>query len=342
MKPVDNEKIDSVFKTLSGGKGEGVTGGANPSGTERRQHERVVARFPVAIRTAKGREFPANVLDLSAFGLCLECDQEALNDYLREGDVVSVALSSPYLAAAAVRTLEDFEVLSCTPVAGNIWCLRLKSVRSGSGGDASLAPIKPNELVIPPALKDLFMKLQAQINIALPDASSRVLVITGAEEGAGASTIAWWLATCLARTPGRKVLFVDGKLQSPEIGDTGVSDGFVDVLQGTATLEDSVVVLGSGAPDVLGVGHCERFASTNVGRGEVASTFDAMRGEFDYVVVDAPPAGTSPVGLLWAEAADGCLLVIESEKTQREVARTATDRLRQCGANVLGAVLNKF
>jgi Mrp family chromosome partitioning ATPase len=342
MKPVDNEKIDGVFKTLSAGKSGRTASGANPSGTERRQHERVVARFPVALRTAKGREFPANVLDLSAFGLCLECDQEALNDYLREGDVVSVALNSPYLAAASVRTLEDFEVLSCTPVAGNIWCLRLKSVRSASGSDASLAPIKPSELVIPPALKDLFMKLQAQINIALPEASSRVLVVTGAQENAGASTIAWWLATCLARTPGRKVLFVDGKLQSPELGDDAVTDGFVDVLQGTASLEDAVVALGPGAPDVLGVGHCERFASTNVGRGEVASTFNAMRDQFDYVVVDAPPAGTSPVGLLWAEAANGCFLVIESEKTQRDIARTATDRLRACGANVLGVVLNKF
>lgn len=341
MKPADNEKIDSVFQTLSAGKSERRASGANPAGTERRQHERVVARFPVALRTAKGREFQANVLDLSAFGLCVECDQEALNDYVREGDVVSVSLNSPYLAAVSVRTLEDFEVLACTPVAGNIWCLRLKSVRSASGADASLAPIKPSELVIPPALKDLFMKLQAQINIALPDAPSRVLVLTGAEEGAGASTIAWWFATCLARTPGRKVLFVDGKLQSPEIG-AAVNDGFIDVLQGTVTLEDAVVTLGPGAPDVLGSGHCERFASTNVGRGEVASTFDAMRGQFDYVVVDAPPAGTSPVGLLWAEAADGCLLVLESEKTQRDIARTATDRLRHCGANVLGVVLNKY
>ena len=121
-----------------------------------------------------------------------------------------------------------------------------------------------------------------------------------------------------------------------------MTDGFIDVLQGTATLEDSVVALGPGAPGVLGVGHCDRFASTNVGRGEVASTFDAMRGQFDYVVVDAPPAGTSPVGLLWAEAADGCLLVLESEKTQRDIARASADRLRRCGANVLGVVLNKY
>ena len=58
-------------------------------------------------------------------------------------------------------------------------------------------------------------------------------------------------------------------------------------------------------------------------------------------MLDTLPVNSSPFTLMLAREADGTLLVIESEKTKRDVAKDAIALLNQVGCNVLGAVLNR-
>jgi Mrp family chromosome partitioning ATPase len=61
----------------------------------------------------------------------------------------------------------------------------------------------------------------------------------------------------------------------------------------------------------------------------------------DIVIVDSPSAiGVTETSVL-SHQVDGVLLVIEANKTSRDVVQQAIANLRQVGANLLGAVLNK-
>lgn len=68
---------------------------------------------------------------------------------------------------------------------------------------------------------------------------------------------------------------------------------------------------------------------------------DVMRDQFDYIIVDAPPAHGFPETLAMASKVDGVILVIESGSTRQQVASKAKQRLESMGGKVLGVVLNK-
>jgi len=339
------EFSEDTFGRLSAGivgtPSEGSGAAGSNAAANRRASERAATRFPVEVETPTGERLIASTLDISTGGLRLECALNGEYSKIAEGDTVRVALNSPFLAARDVRVVEDFTVLSCDSQ-GDSMCLRLQHTGIREGQAPNVAGLAPHEYVMPPELEDTFMQTQTQINLQLPQAGSKVLVFSGAEAGAGSSTISWWFAVCLARTQHRRVLFVDGNVQA-RAGEVGADPlaGFVDLLLGHVDLDATVVPLGAGAPQLLNVGKVGRFTSGEISPSNVRDTFTQMRERYDYVIVDAPPAAESPLTLLWSQAADGSMLVLESGKSQRDDAQAAVARLRQSGALVLGAVLNK-
>jgi Mrp family chromosome partitioning ATPase len=62
--------------------------------------------------------------------------------------------------------------------------------------------------------------------------------------------------------------------------------------------------------------------------------------DFDYIIFDMPPVSQTSITPRLAGFMDMVLLVLESEKTDRDVVQRATTLLGQSNANV-GAVLNK-
>jgi Mrp family chromosome partitioning ATPase len=338
------QSAEDTFGRLSAGivgKPSDTSGSAQASAVDRRTEKREVAHFPVQIEAKDGQCLVANTMDLSEGGMRLECPINGQYLKLDEGEIVKVALNSPFLAARDVRVVEDFRVLSCDSL-GDTMRLRLQHTGVREGSAPSMSGLQPHEFVMSAELEDMFMQTQTQVNLQLPQAGSKVLVFSGAESGAGTSTISWWFAVCLARTQHRRVLFVDGNVQARNKSPSPEPlAGFVDLLLGQVELDNTVVSLGAGAPHLLNVGKVGRFTSGEISPTNVRETFARLREHYDYVIVDAPPAADSPLTLLWCQAADGCMLVLESGKSQRDDAQAAVARLRQSGALVLGAMLNK-
>jgi capsular exopolysaccharide synthesis family protein len=64
-------------------------------------------------------------------------------------------------------------------------------------------------------------------------------------------------------------------------------------------------------------------------------------GQFDVVIVDAPPVLGLADAPLIASVVNDVVLVIESGKTRTSSAQEAISRLRSAGANILGGTLTK-
>jgi len=67
-----------------------------------------------------------------------------------------------------------------------------------------------------------------------------------------------------------------------------------------------------------------------------------VRGRFDFVVLDTPPALAVTDATIVGMLADGVVLTLRSGKGTREEVRLCRDRLRQSGIKILGAVLNRY
>ncbi len=62
---------------------------------------------------------------------------------------------------------------------------------------------------------------------------------------------------------------------------------------------------------------------------------------YDFVILDAPPVLEFAECRILCAKVDGVVLVIESGKTNRQVAISAKRQLEDAGAKLLGVVLNK-
>jgi capsular exopolysaccharide synthesis family protein len=66
-----------------------------------------------------------------------------------------------------------------------------------------------------------------------------------------------------------------------------------------------------------------------------------LRHDFDHVLIDSPPVLLISDAIILSNKADGVLMVVENERTQRGALRRACRVLTNSGARILGAVLNK-
>ena len=67
---------------------------------------------------------------------------------------------------------------------------------------------------------------------------------------------------------------------------------------------------------------------------------DALR-DYDTVIIDAPPAVLSPETPPMTSAVDGVVLVVQCEKTKREIVQRSLGMIGQFHGKVLGIVLNR-
>jgi len=65
-----------------------------------------------------------------------------------------------------------------------------------------------------------------------------------------------------------------------------------------------------------------------------------MRREFEYSIVEAPPAGESNEATAMAQFADGIILVMSAQRTRRAAALKIKESLEAAKARLLGAVLS--
>lgn len=167
----------------------------------------------------------------------------------------------------------------------------------------------------------------------------KLLAVTSAGHGAGVSTIAAGLAASLSETGDGNVLLVDmnaeqGAAQQFYKGKAGCG---LDKALAPETKQDALV------QENLYV------VNGNVNSAELPrilpKRFSALvpklkASDYDYIIFDMPPVSQTSLTSRLSRFMDMTLLVVESEKTGREVVQQANTWLVESGATV-GAVLNK-
>ena len=169
----------------------------------------------------------------------------------------------------------------------------------------------------------------------------QTIVITSAVAGEGKTTVASNLAISLARHTSQKVLLLEGDLRQPELANTfGLPSlcGLREWFGGEASLTEFIYRFqdlqlwslpgGKPADDALRILQSKRFVDE----------LNRLTGCFDWIIVDAPPLMPLADIHLWAEQADGILLVVRSGKTPRKTLLKGWETLSS--AKLLGTVLN--
>jgi len=177
----------------------------------------------------------------------------------------------------------------------------------------------------------------------------RVVVLTSPCPGDGKTTVASNLSIAMAEIC-QKVVLIDGDLRRPRLHKVfGISNdwGLSDVLRGSTALEaipiaNLVCKTKVSGLYVLAGGRGAITTSTLLYSPRMTGLLDRLRGEFDMVLVDAPPVIHLADARVLGRLADGVILVIRAGQTTPESAMIACQRFAEDGTRVLGTILNNW
>jgi len=187
-----------------------------------------------------------------------------------------------------------------------------------------------------------YRQLRTNLQFLNVDRPPKVIMITSAIPSEGKTTAVVNLGLALADA-GRRVTIIEADLRKPKVtrylGMVGGA-GLTNILAGTADVDEVVQKYGSGDLRVIAAGPIPPNPGELLASSHMATLVDKLRGESDFVLVDAPPllpvADSSGLAVIM----DGVLLSVRYGSTTKDQLRQAALNLDRVGAKTLGVILN--
>jgi capsular exopolysaccharide synthesis family protein len=175
-----------------------------------------------------------------------------------------------------------------------------------------------------------------------PEHPPTVIMVTSAVPSEGTTTAVVNLALVLADA-GRKVTVVDANLREPNVaeylGMTGGA-GLSSILAGTDDVTDVAQRHGERDLWVIPAGSTPSNPGELLASSQMRALLDKLRGDNDYVLIDAPPVLPVADSSGFAGFTDGVLFIVRYGSTLTRELEQATALLKRVRATVLGVLLN--
>ena len=169
------------------------------------------------------------------------------------------------------------------------------------------------------------------------------LLIASAVPREGKSFISSNLSSIIAMT-GSKVLLIDADLRRPtqhKLFSLTNERGLSNVLQHNAPIASCIQATHVKGLDIMPSGPRPPNPAELLGSDVMVRMIDALTS-YDFVIIDSSPIGAVADPLILSRFVDGVLMVIESNKTNRDHVLQCRSRLSEVKANILGAIVNKL
>jgi uncharacterized protein involved in exopolysaccharide biosynthesis/Mrp family chromosome partitioning ATPase len=167
----------------------------------------------------------------------------------------------------------------------------------------------------------------------------KLIAVTGCAADSGVSSVATGLAASLSETGDGNVLLVDmkgpkGAAHAFYQGKPacGLAEALENETRTSAQVNENLFVVAAGSVDQK----LQRIIPQQF--SQFVPKLKAS--DYDYIIFDMPPVAQTSITAKVARFMDMVLMVVESEKTDRDVAKRATTLLTESKASV-AAVLNK-
>ena len=174
----------------------------------------------------------------------------------------------------------------------------------------------------------------------------RSSLFTSRYEQEGKSGIAMNVMRTLAGY-GKRVLLVDADLRCSTLARRyrftyaqRENAGLAQHLAGMCELQDVVYRTNLPGAFILPAGHEVLNSMQLLASYRYGEMMDALRDEFDIVLVDSPPAGLIVDAIEIARYCDGAVIVVEYNRGRVQDVADVAANLAKTGCKVLGAVMN--
>ena len=206
---------------------------------------------------------------------------------------------------------------------------------------------------------EAFRTLRTNIQFARLERAGKLLVVTSATLQEGKTTTIVNLAITMAQS-GQRTLLVGSNMRRPSIHrffgierEPGLSDILVgsvqwrdcirtvaDILMGRFEMEDIMSAPGLDNLHIIEAGPIPANPSELLSTPAMTAFLQAVREEYDIVLIDTPPVLPVTDSAIVASQTDGVILVYQAGKVGRLVLKRAKVHIENVGGKVWGVVLN--
>lgn len=176
--------------------------------------------------------------------------------------------------------------------------------------------------------------------------NQKILLVTSVTENEGKSTVAANLALAMAEKH-RKVLVLDGDLRKPAQHKVfekkeEKENSFEQVLTRKKNWRDALYYNEKDHIWQIFQYHSVSSPGNLIDQFVEGHMADEMRREFDYIIIDCPPAAISTDAENWLAAVDTAVIVVREDWADVRVINDTVDMIWQSGKDFAGFVLNAF
>ena len=179
----------------------------------------------------------------------------------------------------------------------------------------------------------------------------KVIAVFNQKGGVGKTTTNVNLTASLGAM-GKKILVLDLDPQGNTTSGYGIDkqsvDGTIyDVIIDGVDINETILNTEFENIDIVAsdtdLAGCEIELTSRESREYILkNSIDKVRDNYDYIFIDTPPIGIVTDAGIVSTYSDGCVFVVGSKQCDIEMAKVSKQRLEDVGANIIGAVLNKF
>ena len=185
-------------------------------------------------------------------------------------------------------------------------------------------------------------RLRTALYFHATDEKSKVFQITSPIAGDGKTTLTANLAASLANA-GKRVVVVDADMRRPRLHkcfDVAQDAGLSELLIGEISLPQAIKSTCMENLSIITSGTIPPNPSELLSMPSFAELLQALREDYEYVLVDTPPVLAVSDPLVVSNQVQGTILTIRLRKETRAAARLAQEALIEANAHLLGMVVN--
>ena len=194
------------------------------------------------------------------------------------------------------------------------------------------------------SISESYRGIRTSIEFSNLDKELKVINITSSVQNEGKSTVTANLAVSFANLD-KRVLIMEGDLRNPSVHrmfNISNINGLTDILLNNKGFAECVHCTNVKNLHVLTCGSIPPNPSEILSSKKMKEFINEVKEHYDYIFIDTPPIGIVTDARIISNYSDGCVFVVGSKQCDIEMAKIAKQRLEGVGANIIGAVLNKF
>jgi len=188
-----------------------------------------------------------------------------------------------------------------------------------------------------------FKAIRTKVENIASEKGYKLFIVTSTFESEGKTTLAINLACALAQK-GKSVLLVDCDIRKPSVMRmAGIKDddkiGLIQIIKGKAAYADAVKYVKPLGIFVLPSGGISSKSTEVLDADKVREVLNKASGEFDFIIIDTPPAHVVSDCLVLAPLADALIFTIKRDYAKISDINDTLSDIATTDIDIIGSVL---